>query len=277
MSQTDTTPTFTLLPTLPGHFHFADVHTTDVEASKSFYADLFGWSYQEIPGAPNRYVMADIDGRGKAAITGLTDEQRAEGVPAHWLAYLWVEDINASYAKVAELGGTCLYEPVEVFDFGFMALVQDPTGAMLGLWQDKRADTTVKDEAGSPFWYELHTTDVDAAIAFYAGLVGWRTDPIDMGHDIAYHLIVPEQVDELQRNAGGIMQQTSHDTEAGAPSQWYVYFNVDDCDAAFARAQELGAKPVMEPHDIPGAGRSCWVADPQGAYMALMKPEPPEA
>ena len=276
MPELDSSARFTQLATLPGHFHFADVHTTDVEAAKAFYADLFGWTYQEIPGAPNRYVMASIDDRGKTAITGLTDEQRAADASSYWLPYLWVEDIEASYAKVAELGGTCLYEPVEVFDYGFMALVQDSTGAMLGLWQDKRQDTTVKDEAGSPFWYELHTTDVDAALEFYAGLVGWSTDPQQMGPNMTYHLIVPEQVDEHQRNAGGIMQQMQQDTDAGAPSQWYAYFNVDDCDAAFERAQELGATPVMEPHDIPGAGRSCWVADPQGAYLALMKPTPPE-
>ena len=278
MTSTDTAPAFTQLPNLPGHFYFTDLNTTDVDAAAKFYAAMFGWNYTEIPDAPNRYLPADIDGRGKAALSGLSEEQRAAGLPPHWFPYLWVSDLDATLARIPELGGSIEMPAMDVFDMGRMAMAVDPTGARFGLWQDaKPGETTVKGEHGSPFWYELHTSDVDGAIAFYRELVGWSTDALQMGPDMTYHLIVPEQVDDEQANAGGIMGMMQPHRESGEPSRWFTYFNVDDCEAAHARALELGATSVMEPHDIPGAGRSCWVSDPQGALIALMKPDPRQA
>jgi predicted enzyme related to lactoylglutathione lyase len=261
---------------LPGHFYFTDVHTTDIDGAASFYGDLLGWEFQEVAGDPYRYVVATIDGRSSAALTGLTEDQRAAGVAPHWFPYLYVADLDATVAAVPVHGGTVVAQPMDVFDLGRMAVAVDPTGAAFGIWQDADpAATTVKDALGAPFWYELHTSDVDAAIAFYGALVGWSFDTLQMGPDMAYHLIVPEQVDDQQGNAGGIMRQMQRDRDDGVASTWYSYFQVDDVDAAFARAQELGAGAVMEPHDIPGAGRACWITDPQGAYVALMRPEPP--
>ncbi|MCW2920632.1 MAG: putative antigen protein [Thermoleophilia bacterium] len=274
MTQTDTAPAHTQLPHLPGHFYFSDVHTTDVEGASAFYGELFGWQYQEIPGVPNRYVTASIDGRRKAAITGLIDEQRAEGVASYWFPYLYVTDIDETVGRLDALGGQLVAPIVDVFDFGRMAVAEDPTGAQFGIWQDLQEVTTVKDEHGSPFWYELHTSDPDAALAFYRGLVGWASDSMEMGPNMTYHLLIPEQVDDLQTGSGGLMRMMEGHREAGDPSRWFTYFNVDDADAAYARAIELGAASQMEPHDIPGVGRSCWVVDPQGAAIALMTPSP---
>lgn len=263
------------VPNLPGHFYYADLNTTDVDAAQAFYGSLLGWTFSEIPGAPNRYVPASVEDRAKAAIAGLSPEELERGAPPHWLPYLWVTSVDDAVARTPELGGRVVVEAMDVFDMGRMAILEDSTGAMVGVWQDAQpGQTTAKNEHGTPFWFELHTNDLDGAVAFYRELVGWTTNAIDMGHDTKYHLIVPEQVDELQTGAGGIMKQMPQDLEAGYPSRWFVYFHVNDCDAAFAKAQELGAGVVMEPHDIPTAGRSCWVTDPQGAYIALMTPDP---
>ncbi len=263
------------VPNLPGHFYYADLNTTDVDAAQAFYGAMLGWTFEEIPGAPNRYVPASVEDRPKAAIAGLDPELAAQGVPPYWLPYLWVTSVDEVVARTPELGGRVVVEPMDVFDMGRMAILEDPTGAVFGVWQDAQpGQTTAKNEHGTPFWFELHTSDVDGALAFYRELVGWTTEPQDMGPEMTYHLIVPEQVDELQTGAGGIMTQMRQDREAGVPSRWFVYFHVDDTDAAFAKAIELGAGAVMEPHDIPGAGRSCWITDPQGAYLAMMKPDP---
>jgi predicted enzyme related to lactoylglutathione lyase len=82
------------------------------------------------------------------------------------------------------------------------------------------------------------------------------------------------QDDPAQVSAGGAMQQMQAERDLGTPSAWCVYFNVDDVDATFAQALALGATAVMEPHDIPGIGRSSWLADPQGAVFAAMTPLP---
>lgn len=277
MSRTDAAAPSSCTPVqvLPGHFYFTDLHTTDVDDAQRFYSDLLGWRFEEVPGAPNRYVTASVDGRAKGAITGLTTEQRAADVLPYWFPYLWVEDLDATLGKVEGLGGRIEQPAYDVFDLGRMAVVRDAAGASFGLWQDLTAtEPPVKDEHGSAFWYELHSSDVDASLAFYRDLVGWRSERLDMGHRMTYDLVVPARVDDQQPNAGGVMTMMQPHRDSGRPSTWFTYFNVDDCDAAFARAQQLGAMPVMEPHDIRSAGRSCWVQDPQGALLALMTPAP---
>lgn len=186
-------------------------------------------------------------------------------------------DIDAAVARTSELGGTVASPVMDVLDLGRMAIAQDPTGASFGLWQDAATGvTTVKDEHGSPFWYELHSTDVDASLAFFAGLVGWEAEPNDMGGGLVYYVLsVPGATDPMQQNAGGMMAQMPCAAEAGTPSVWGAYFNVDDADATGKLARELGGSVVMGPHDIPGVGRAVVLADPQGAIFTAMTPIPP--
>jgi predicted enzyme related to lactoylglutathione lyase len=277
VSATDATATPAELPCLTGHFHYADLHTPDVDGAQAFYGPLMGWSFTEIDGAPVRYVTAAVEDRGKAAIAGLgSEDRRSGGAPAYWFPYLWVDDLDSVLARVGELGGEVLGPAEPVFDMGRMASIMDPTGAALGLWEDAAPGATVvKAEHGSPFWYELHTTDAARAQAFYGELVGWDFETLDLGGGMQYHLIEPAQRDDQQRNAGGMMRHMQADLDSGLPSYWAVYLNVDDCDAAHARAVELGGTSVMEPHEVPGAGRSCWLRDPQGAVFAAMHPQPP--
>jgi predicted enzyme related to lactoylglutathione lyase len=276
MSEATTTTTpGTPLAHLHGHFYFADLHTTDVDAAAAFYGDLFGWEVTDIPGAPNRYAPATLHGRSKAALTALVPEQLDQGVEPYWFAYLYVRDIDEALARVVELGGEVLHPAIRIFDMGRMAVAVDPTGAQFGVWQDLQDGvTTVKDEHGSVFWYELHSSDIGRANEFYAQLVGWSPTPHEMGPDMTYFTYDAPEPEAMQQSAGGGMRLMSREAEQGVPSYWAVYLNCDDVDATYARALQLGATSLMEPHEIPGQGRSCWIADPQGAVLALMTPNP---
>jgi predicted enzyme related to lactoylglutathione lyase len=119
----------------------------------------------------------------------------------------------------------------------------------------------------SPFvWYELMTSDVAAAKAFYAGVVGWTTEDMPMP-GMTYTLL---RMGEVQ--VGGMMTLPKDASDAGMRPSWAGYIGVDDADAAATRVQGLGGKIHVAPTDIPGVGRFAVAADPQGAGFNLFKP-----
>ena len=119
-------------------------------------------------------------------------------------------------------------------------------------------------------WYELMTSDVAAASAFYSAVVGWRAEGSGMP-GVDYTLL---KVGEAR--AAGMMPTPAELKAVGAPSAWRGYIAVDDVDAAEARLLQLGGKVVRPADDIPGVGRFASVADPQGVPFVLFKPRPTE-
>ena len=150
----------------PGAPCWVDLATTDQAAAKSFYGELFGWSYEDMPmdeAGHRRYSMASLGGSYAAAIYTQQDEQRQMGIPPHWSVHLTVDDVDAAAGRVSELGGSLLMEPFDVFESGRMAVLSDPAGAAVALWQPrKHIGAGVKYEPGAMAWCELMTTDTGA-------------------------------------------------------------------------------------------------------------------
>jgi predicted enzyme related to lactoylglutathione lyase len=125
---------------------------------------------------------------------------------------------------------------------------------------------------GSFIWYELMTSDHDAAAEFYEPVVGWKfaahSDPGAGGMD--YRMI--------GRNdggiAGGVMKLTEDMTAHGARPCWLGYISVPDVDKAVEAIITDGGKLQMPATDLP-VGRIAMVTDPQGAPFYVMKPVPP--
>lgn len=115
-------------------------------------------------------------------------------------------------------------------------------------------------------WYELMTSDVAAAKAFYAGVVGWKTEDMPMP-GMTYTLL---RMGEVQ--VGGMMPLPKDASDAGMRPCWVGYIAVDDVDGAATKVQGLGGKIYVAPTDIPGVGRFAVAADPQGANFNLFKP-----
>jgi len=123
---------------------------------------------------------------------------------------------------------------------------------------------------GSHVWYELMTTDPDAAARFYGAVVGWTVgEPI--GGDQDYRMIGRSD----GGFAGGVMGLTDEMCEHGAKPMWMGYVGVDDVDETVRRVEAKGGKALMPPFDIP-QGRIAMIADPQGNPLYVMKPVPPE-
>jgi uncharacterized protein len=118
---------------------------------------------------------------------------------------------------------------------------------------------------GAVSWYELSTSDVDAATQFYTQLFGWTTETTQMADGSKY---VSFKVNN--QPIGGIMKTPSQ--AQGVPPYWGLYVTVNDVDATVKQAQEAGGKIVVPPMDIPEAfSRFSIIQDPQGAVIGVIK------
>jgi predicted enzyme related to lactoylglutathione lyase len=113
-------------------------------------------------------------------------------------------------------------------------------------------------------WYELMTTDADAAQSFYTQVAPWTAQAWE-GGETPYTMWMRGELP-----VGGVM--TLPPEAAGAPPYWIAYVSTPDADAIIAKAREMGGNVVWGPMDIPMVGRVAGLQDPQGAMFALLQP-----
>jgi uncharacterized protein len=237
----------------PGTFSWVDLSTSDAAAAKRFYGELLGWDFEdnEIPGG-GVYTMCRVQG---AAACALSEQSH---VPPHWNNYVTVASADDAVARAKELGANVIEEAFDVMDVGRMGLFADPTGAMLCVWEARRSiGAEVVNAPGALTWNELHTTDTEAASAFYGELFGWSFEEIDTGGGPAYSVIY-----NGERSNGGMMASQSSE-----PPAWIPYFVVEDLGAALERVEGDG-KLLAGPIPMPN-GRIAMASDPQGAVFSL--------
>jgi len=114
-------------------------------------------------------------------------------------------------------------------------------------------------------WYELMTSDVDAAEAFYKSVVGWNSEPWD-GPDMRYIIM------KAGETAVAGMMATPKEAEGMKPA-WLGYIHAEDVDAATSNVRSGGGDVVRAPEDIPDVGRFSVVTDPQGAVFMMITPK----
>jgi len=242
----------------PGTFSWTDLTTSDQDAAKQFYGQLFGWTAIDNPvGDGVVYSMMQLDGKDVAAISPQPQQQADAGVPPLWNSYITVESADEAADRAQKLGGTVHAPPFDVMDVGRMAVIQDPQGAFFMPWEPKQHfGASLVNVAGALSWNELASPDPDGSADFYRELFGWKIEPFE-GMD-GYLGI---QTSDGHSN-GGIRAAAENE-----PTYWLVYFGSDDAEAGAARATELGAT-VLAAMDI-GVGKIAALQDPQGAVFAL--------
>jgi uncharacterized protein len=241
---------------------WADLWTSDVEGSRKFYSEIFGWEAQEPSAEFGGYFMFTRNGVPIAGGMGDMAEMRADN---KWKVYLATDDL-ARTAKTAEADGARLIAPpMAVADLGSQLVLIDPTGANLGAWQ---AGTfpgfTVLNEPGTPSWFELLTRDYGRAVGFYRSAFGWETAVVSDTDEFRYTVMKdPSGQGEL----AGIMDAAGFLPE-GAPSYWAVYWEVDNIDDVVTKVEALRGSVSSVPEDTP-YGRIATVTDPAGAEFKL--------
>jgi predicted enzyme related to lactoylglutathione lyase len=230
---------------------WVELASPDPGASADFYAQLFDWKTDG-----GRFLLRDF------AVAGLTGPRTA-GIDG-WLMHLSTDDLEISLDRVIAAGGLLQSPPAVVGapagPDGRAAVLADPAGAALGLWQRGRfGGAQLAGEPGTMCWSELSTADAEGAATFYGRAFDWwlRGGPA-VGSD------------------RGEWLTAAHDSVAGlAPAQgstrWHTTFEVEDCARAAAVAQRLGGRVLAAP--TPGdVGSYAELADPFGATFAVMAP-----
>lgn len=245
---------------------WVDLSSSDAAASREFYSKVFGWKVEVNPDPQyGGYGMAKV---GDKQVAGIGPKMSAEQ-PTAWSIYIGTDDADALAKKVEAAGGKVIAPPFAVGDQGKMGAFQDPSGAVISIWQaQSMAGGMPVGDSNTFGWAELNARGVDKALPFYEKLFGWTVKKSEMGPDAPPYnefLVNGESI------AGG--QEMQPMVPAQVPSHWLVYFTVDDVDQSFKKATAAGAKELTPPMDFPG-GRFAIVSDPQGAAFGLLKMAP---
>jgi len=242
---------------------WVDLMTSDPERSRAFYSQLFGWTAGDPAEEFGGYFSFTKHG---VQVAGCMARQPGWDMPDAWSVYLATDDARKTVDAAAASGAQVHVPAMDVGELGTMAVVGDPGGAGIGLWQPGlHKGFGILGEAGAPSWFELHTREYRAAVAFYRKVFRWDTEVVSDTDEFRYTT--------LKNGDGplaGIMDAAGFLPE-GVPARWSVYFGVDDTDAALARIVELGGSIVVPAEDTP-YGRLATATDPTGAEFKLVAP-----
>jgi uncharacterized protein len=241
---------------------WVDLMTSDTQASREFYGAIFGWTAEEPNEEHGGYFNFRKDG---VRVAGCMSSQPGVPVTDVWSIYLATDDADKSVEAATAEGGQVLVPPMQVSELGTMAFIADPGGAGVGLWQPgTHCGFGVVDEPGTPSWFELHTRDYAAVVAFYRDVFRWETQAMGDTDEFRYS-VLEHGGDQL----AGVMDAAAF-LPPNAPSCWSVYWAVADVDATARRVTELGGTVVHEPEQTP-YGVLASVSDPRGAVFKLRK------
>ncbi|HBR56740.1 MAG TPA: VOC family protein [Blastocatellia bacterium] len=127
-------------PAMPAHGNFCwtEIAGTDVEKCKSFYSNVFGWTFEKSPNTGDEMDYFEFSSSGGTEKDGAIYEMKPEMFgghipPAHIALYVSVDDIDHSVAQAANLGGSIIFGPYDIPKVGRMAVIQDPSGAAISL------------------------------------------------------------------------------------------------------------------------------------------------
>jgi uncharacterized protein len=239
---------------------WVDLMTDDPAAARAFYGGLFDWTFDVGGPETGQYTMCKSGGRHAA---GLGGKPPGVTMPNAWTMYLAVDDLDATCAKLAEAGGRLTMPPMQVMDAGRMAIAQEPTGGVFGMWQaGQHLGFQLRDEPGSFAYTELNTRDLPRAQKFLEAVFGYRAERLPGGFE--YRTLRVGGA-----TAGGIMQMTDK-WPADLPSNWMVYFAVASTDATVEKAKSLGGALIVPPFATP-YGRIAIFTDPQKAAFSVIQ------
>lgn len=238
-----------------------DLYSSDTDKAKDFYGQLFGWIAQ--PAAPELggYFTFQKDGMH---VAGCMPNDGEQGYPDAWSVHLMTDDAERTAADAVANGGQLHFAPMAVAENGITTVMGDPGGATIGAWQPgTQKGFELRNEVGAAAWFELHTREYDASVAFYRDVFQWDLHTMSDTDEFRYTTL-----GEGESALAGIMDASAFLPD-GAPALWSVYFQVEDTDAALEQIAERGGKVVKPAEDTP-YGRLAVAADPTGTQFKLM-------
>lgn len=242
-----------------------DLMTSDAESARAYYHAILGWEYDISGPEMGHYAVGMLDGAPTAGIGTIPE---GAGFPPSWTVFFGVADADAAAKAVTGNGGTVMMGPESVADVGRYAIVQDPTGAVFGLWQPGiHTGAGLVGEHGGMAWCEVNSRDAEKAATFYAKIFGLRDQVLEM-QGSPYHML-----HAADQPVCGALQMTAEWGEL--PPHWMTYFAVRDIEAAKATVLKHGGQVPFGPFDSP-YGKIIVTKDPQGAAVSFIELSPQE-
>jgi predicted enzyme related to lactoylglutathione lyase len=254
---------------------WVDTLTPDMPAALRFYKAVLGWEFAgpgPMPDPAGAYHVARMRGRD---VAGVGSSPPDAGLPSAWNTYVSVSSAEEAVQRAASAGGSILVPPFDALPAGRAAVIADPTGGVIGVWEPReRHGAQLVNEPSAWAMSLLMTSETAAAAAFYENVFGWRAETIDMGGAELTLFRLPgyvggEPEQPVPRDmVAGMMALGEEEIRAGVTPHWSVDFWIDDADAAAAEAPELGGAVLAAPHDLPPFRRAV-IADPDGAAFSV--------
>lgn len=243
-----------------GTVSWVDLTTSKPEETRQFYSRLFGWTFEDQGPDYGHYHWVRKDGHVVAGF--MPNSPEMSGVPSVWTVYYASDDAQADAARIRELGGQVMVEPMEVHGLGHMLVAADPTGAVFGLWQPLAFQgSELVNEHGSMAWQEVGTRSPDRACAFYTTLFGARSEPLP---GVSYHVLKKGELD-----IGGVFDMEGHSSPDDL-AHWMPYFAVNDVQEAVTVAAASGGAVSVPPFGTP-YGPVAVLTDPAGAVFTVVQ------
>ena len=118
-----------------GRFCWVDLAASDAGSAKDFYGLVFGWTANEARANGGSFTRLRLGGRDVGSMYQLSRAHLDRGVPSHWTPYIRVDDVDDVVRRAESIGGRAIVRPFVVAGVARIALILDPVGAHVGLWQ----------------------------------------------------------------------------------------------------------------------------------------------
>jgi len=240
-----------------GQVLWHDLITDDIQAARSFYGDLLGWTFEE-NGQYTVVLNRDVPIGGMVEIQDELKEQKSGG----WITYFSIPDIDGTAKWVLSVGGDILQGPGNMVNRGRYATILDPLGAPLVLLNSQNGDPERSDPPiGNWLWNELWTTDIETALQFYQELGGYAAQRVGSEDMSPYWLLI----DANNHYQGGITEIPFEKL----PAQWVPVVRVADIMAITPRVTQLGGKVIVNTDHPLSDGSVALIKDPTGGIFMV--------
>ncbi len=243
----------------PNRMCWLDLNSTNTEASRQFYGQLFGWVPEADPDpAMGGYQNMLLNGKRVCGLAPtMSPEQRDS-----WNMYVCTDDAAKSLEVAEQNGATVIVPAAEVSEKGTFGGFADPGGSFVGVWQPKsHKGAQIGNEAGAWMASELNSSNVGQVTDFYKQVFNWEVSPWE-GTDGYYTIMLNDFVAGVMRDQPASLGNTS--------ATWVNYFVCSDLDATTHDIERLGGQPVGNIEQIPIARKALY-RDPQGALFGMFE------
>lgn len=248
--------------TLTGKVVSHELATNDVEKSKAFYGELFGWTFETIPGKPRDYTVVRKDGKFIGGMFEfIRDGKTHEN--GEWIPMFSIPDVDSASDGIESAGGAIVSGPRDLPDRGRLTLATDPQGAVFLLLSSNHGDPKDSDpEMDTWVWDELWTSDPDSALKFYDDIFAYDSESRDSTISHLYYLLSRDG-----QKRGGIMQLPNPEIRP----HWVPFIRVESVTAIVDQAVNLGAKLIGKPQQTAHGDMAALLLDATGAPIIVLE------